>query len=39
LISTLTGQHAGVGAATFSGNGRRVAAGAYDGTICLWAVG
>jgi len=39
LISTLTGQHAGVAAATFSGDGRRVVSGAYDGVICLWAVG
>jgi WD40 repeat protein len=37
-IQTLTGQCAGVAAATFSPDGRRVLSGAYDGCVCLWNV-
>jgi len=37
-LGNLAGQRAGIPTASPSNDGRRVVSGAYDGTICLWAL-
>jgi WD40 repeat protein len=37
-LGNLSGQQAGIPTASFSNDGKRVVSGAYDGTICVWAL-